>query len=284
MHAHGRPVRAAGHRQGGAGARGGRRGAGSGCRRSPGRRRPSATRRSSSSAAPSTRRRSASSTARTAASTSATAAFTADGIRAAIPAIKAFITAAHLVPYDVPARRGELKQVLVTLSPDGQLMMRFVLRSTESLARIRKHLPRPPRRAPERPRRHREHPLPIHAALLEGEEEHVLTAADALPMRVGGLELLLPPKSFFQTNTAIAAGLYAQAAEWAGAIAWTRAADLYLRRRRLRTGDRRAGPRGGRGSRRAKPQSPPRAASRPRASRSSPATPANGPVTPTSSS
>ena len=43
---------------------------------------------------------------------------------------------ARLVPYDVRARRGELKYVLVTLSPDGDLMARFVLRSTESLPQV----------------------------------------------------------------------------------------------------------------------------------------------------
>src|SRR5690606_3589048 len=45
------------------------------------------------------------------------------GLRIAFPAITAFITRAHLVPYDVPARRGELKNVLLTESPDGRLML-----------------------------------------------------------------------------------------------------------------------------------------------------------------
>src|SRR5690606_24091211 len=64
-----------------------------------------------------------------------------EGLRAALPPIAAFITRAQLTPYDIPARRGELKNVLLTESPDGRLMLRFVLRSSEPLARIRKHLP-----------------------------------------------------------------------------------------------------------------------------------------------
>src|SRR5690606_37442405 len=64
----------------------------------------------------------------------------APGLRAAFEPIKAFISRAKIVPYDVPARRGELKYVLLTESADGKLMLRFVLRSTEALGRMQKHL------------------------------------------------------------------------------------------------------------------------------------------------
>ena len=43
-------------------------------------------------------------------------------------------------------RSGELKHVITTVAPDGGLMVRFVLRSTEAVARIRKHLPDDPSR------------------------------------------------------------------------------------------------------------------------------------------
>ena len=46
-----------------------------------------------------------------------------------------------LAPYDVATRRGELKHVLLTESPDGELMLRLVLRSTALEARIRSRLP-----------------------------------------------------------------------------------------------------------------------------------------------
>jgi len=141
---------------------------------------------------------------------------TSPGLRAAFPAIKSFIGEAGLVPYDVAARRGELKHVLVTEAPGGELMARFVLRSTESLPRIRKHLPALRERLPQLSVA-TANILAAHVALLEGDEEHVLTPNDALTMRVGELDLSLPPRSFFQTNTEVAAGLYAQARAWGDA-------------------------------------------------------------------
>ena len=59
------------------------------------------------------------------------------GIRHALPLLAEFVTTAGLIPYDVAARRGELKYVLVTESPDGELMVRFVLRSEGQVARLR---------------------------------------------------------------------------------------------------------------------------------------------------
>ncbi len=150
----------------------------------------------------------------------------APGLRAAMPAIAAFVTRARLEPYDIPNRRGELKNVLLTESADGELMVRFVLRSTEALARIRKHA--------ETLRA--ELPAiavltvnlqPEHKAVLEGETELLLTEAETLAMRTGDVVLHLRPGGFFQTNTAIAAGLYAQAAEWLGRIGPRTVWDLY---------------------------------------------------------
>ena len=89
-------------------------------------------------------------------------------------------------------------------------MVRFVLRSQEPVARIRKHLPALRDALPA---------LvvasvnlqPEHKAVLEGDREIVLTEQETLPMRVAGLDLHLRPQSFFQTNTAMAAELYERA-------------------------------------------------------------------------
>src|SRR5699024_10339782 len=56
----------------------------------------------------------------------------------ALPVLADLVTSAGLIPYSVPERRGELKHVLVTASPAGRLMVRFVLRSTDHLARVRR--------------------------------------------------------------------------------------------------------------------------------------------------
>lgn len=124
------------------------------------------------------------------------------------------------------AHRGELKYVLVTLSPDGELMVRFVLRSQEPVARLRKHLPwlqaALPRLAVATA-----NIQPQHAAVLEGHLEIPLTERTALPMCLDGITLNLRPQSFFQTNTEVAAALYRQAREWVDEVAPASLWDLY---------------------------------------------------------
>ncbi|GGB99183.1 23S rRNA (uracil(747)-C(5))-methyltransferase RlmC [Cellulomonas carbonis] len=147
-------------------------------------------------------------------------------VRAALPALARFVTTADLTPYDVPARRGELKHLLLTESPDGELMLRVVLRSTEAVSRIRKHLAGLVAEVPAL-RVVSVNVLPEHRAVLEGEREIVLTEQAALPMRLGDVELLLRPRSFFQTNTPVAQALYRQAREWVDEVAPTTVWDLY---------------------------------------------------------
>ncbi len=155
----------------------------------------------------------------------------APGIVAALPHLAAFVTRAGLPPYDVSsdlpvAQRGELKHLLVTESPDGELMVRFVARSTSTEARIRKHLPWLRERLPAL-RVATLNVQPDHRAVLEGEREVVLTDADTLPMRLNDVTLHLRPRSFFQTNTDVAAALYRQAQSWVASLAPARVIDLY---------------------------------------------------------
>ncbi|GAA4286552.1 23S rRNA (uracil(747)-C(5))-methyltransferase RlmC [Georgenia daeguensis] len=151
---------------------------------------------------------------------------TGEELRDAFPVLAAFVTRARLTPYDVPRRRGELKYVLLTVSPDGELMLRLVLRSTESLVRIRKHLPwlldaLPTLRVVSA------NLQPEHKAVLEGEEEIVLTEQATLRMAVNDVVLHLRPQSFFQTNTAVAAALYRQGREWVQEVDPASVWDLY---------------------------------------------------------
>ncbi len=137
--------------------------------------------------------------------------------------LRAFITQARVEPYDLKSKRGELKYVLVTQSPDGEYLVRFVSRSQEPVTRLRKHLPA----------FLAEHPdvvvftvniQPEHKAVLEGDLEIFLTTRETLTMRVNDIPLNLRPQSFFQTNTPIAEALYGQARDWlagrAPALAW----------------------------------------------------------------
>ncbi|MBO9589491.1 23S rRNA (uracil(747)-C(5))-methyltransferase RlmC [Devosia sp.] len=148
------------------------------------------------------------------------------GLRAAFEPIKTFISRARITPYDVPTRRGELKYVLLTESADGELMLRFVLRSTEALGRMQKHLPSLLAELPQITVA-TANILPEHKAVLEGEEEIALSGSETLPMRLGDRVLHLRPASFFQTNTEIARGLYLQAQEWADEVHARSIWDLY---------------------------------------------------------
>ena len=143
-----------------------------------------------------------------------------------IPVLAAFVSRAALAPYDVATRRGELKHLLVTANPDDELMVRFVSRSQEPVARIRKHLPWLHEQLPGL-RLASVNLLPEHKAVLEGERELLLTDADSLPMRVNGLTLHLRPQSFFQTNTEIAAALYREARSWTEDLDVGSVWDLY---------------------------------------------------------
>ncbi len=141
--------------------------------------------------------------------------------------IRALIAQAGLEPYEVAQRRGELKFVLLTLAEhSGELMLRFVLRSRLSLAALQAHLPALYAALPG---------LavvsvnlqPVHQAILEGEEEIVLSARNSLTMQLNGMNLHLRPRSFFQTNTQVAAALYRVARAWVGEIAPASTWDLF---------------------------------------------------------
>lgn len=147
-------------------------------------------------------------------------------LQSAFAAMADFIRLARLEPYNVEQRRGELKYLLVTESPDGELMLRLVLRSEALLPSIREHLPALLSILP-RLRVVSVNLQPEHKAVLEGEREIVLTELGDLTMRVNGLPLHLRPQSFFQTNTAVAEALYRQAREWVDECNPARVWDLY---------------------------------------------------------
>ena len=143
-----------------------------------------------------------------------------------IPHVAALVDEMGLEPYDVSARRGELKHVILTLSPAGTVMLRFVLRSRRHLALLESRLPMLLARLPD-VAVVSVNLQPEHKAVLEGDTEIVLTSHDVLAMPVNGLTLNLRPNSFFQTNTAVAAGLYRQAQDWMREISPDAVLDLY---------------------------------------------------------
>lgn len=141
--------------------------------------------------------------------------------------IRKFITLAKLQPYQVEQKQGELKFVLLSQSKaTGQWMLRFVMRSKNHLAAIIKHLPALQQQWPE---------LcvcsvnlqPEHKAVLEGDEEIVLTTQQVLAERFNDVPLFLQPQSFFQTNPVLAAQLYQTARSWTADLAVATVWDLF---------------------------------------------------------
>jgi len=149
------------------------------------------------------------------------------GLTAALGHIADWISGAGLSPYDVGTRSGELKHVLLTESPDGELMLRLVMRSTALEARVRSRLPGLMEVLPTL-RVVTINIQPAHKAVLEGDREIVLSDASALPMRLAtGVTLRLGPKAFFQTNTLVAEALYEQARSWVDGLDVRTIWDLY---------------------------------------------------------
>ncbi|WP_231444890.1 methyltransferase domain-containing protein [Brevibacterium zhoupengii] len=146
-------------------------------------------------------------------------------IRAVIPTIADFLNGTGLAPYDVKARRGELKFVHVTAAPSGDLMIRFVVRSQHGLDVLRSRRDRLMELIPTATVIS-VNLLPEHKAVLEGSREEMLLG-DSLRMNLDRVDLHLRPQSFFQTNTEVAIGLYNQVAEWVDEIAPASLWDLY---------------------------------------------------------
>ena len=143
-------------------------------------------------------------------------------IHSALAALPALIRRAQVSPYDVARRRGELKHVLVTASPDGELMVRFVLRTPRPAPRLQEHialLTDPVAADGCRVRVVTANIQPEHAALLEGPEEIHLHGDEALTVRQGRVPLRVRPQSFLQTNTHVASQLYEQVAAWVDDLA-----------------------------------------------------------------
>ncbi|HRC42067.1 MAG TPA: 23S rRNA (uracil(1939)-C(5))-methyltransferase RlmD [Tetrasphaera sp.] len=148
------------------------------------------------------------------------------GLQAVIPPLAELVDHLRLLPYDVRRARGELKHVLLTHSGTGGTMVRFVLRSTAQLSRIRDVLPRIPEHLPD-VRVVSANLQPEHKAIIEGPQEIVLTGANSIPLDVADVRLHLRPNTFFQTNTAVAQGLYEQARDWCAQVQPRVIWDLY---------------------------------------------------------
>ncbi|WP_181273900.1 methyltransferase domain-containing protein [Brevibacterium oceani] len=149
----------------------------------------------------------------------------APAIRGVVPALADFLDGTGLEPYDVSARRGELKFVHVTAAPSGDLMVRFVVRTQHGLDVLRSRRTALFEAVPSATVVS-VNLLREHKAVLEGSREEMLRG-ESLRMNLDRVDLHLRPQSFFQTNTDVAIGLYNQVAEWVDSVEAENLWDLY---------------------------------------------------------
>lgn len=134
----------------------------------------------------------------------------APAINAVLIELKKLCVTHKIIPYDLVSKKGELKYVLITYSENAnELLLRFVLRSKESLHRLKKLTSdlialNPTVKVVTA------NIQSTHQAILEGDEEMVLTESDCIAHHFDQFVLFQGPRSFFQTNTAMALQLYQQ--------------------------------------------------------------------------
>jgi 23S rRNA (uracil747-C5)-methyltransferase len=121
-----------------------------------------------------------------------------------------FIKAASLDPYQISARKGELKGIIVFYSESTkETYLRFILRSKESIDRIKKHAA-----TLSHVNCISVNIQPVPHAILEGEEEIFITEMKSIHHKIDTVSASLGPRAFVQTNQKMAEKLYGTAAEW----------------------------------------------------------------------
>lgn len=130
-------------------------------------------------------------------------------------------------PYKLAKRKGELKYVLLTESPDQKsYLLRLVLRSDSSIERLKNGLGSLLQKFPEI-KVVSINIQPVHMAVLEGETEIFLTEQTYLPVTINQVALSIRAQSFWQTNSQVAATLYQTAADWVNQLQITSMWDLF---------------------------------------------------------
>ena len=123
------------------------------------------------------------------------------------------IRQAGLPPYQISRKKGELKFLLVHhAAGTGQTLVRLVVRSRHCLERVRRYAERVRVALPS---------IvcvsaniqPLHAAVLEGPEELIVSGGEEIEELFAGTRILFPPHSFCQVTSGVAEKLYAYVAE-----------------------------------------------------------------------
>ena len=136
-----------------------------------------------------------------------------EGLNDILPVLKKKLLEFKIYPYSLIEKKGELKYVILSKSQSHQeVLIRFVIRSKESLDRLRKMAAVLVAEFPF---------VKVitaniqseHKAVFEGDEEIVLTIEDKILHQFNDIFLTLGPRSFFQVTPFIAEKLYSSVGE-----------------------------------------------------------------------
>jgi len=128
-----------------------------------------------------------------------------------LPELKLFLQTAQVPAYDLQTKKGEIKYVLLSNS-EKDILCRFVLRSKESLDRLRKLVPDFQAKNPSI-KVVTANIQPLHAAILEGDEEIILSEEKVIWHKFDEFNLALGARSFFQVTPEMARKLYGTLSE-----------------------------------------------------------------------
>ena len=130
------------------------------------------------------------------------------GLNELLPVLKKKLLEYNILPYSLIEKKGELKYLILSKGQGhNDLLVRFVLRSKESLDRLKKMSKVLQTEIPEI-KVVTANFQPEHKAILEGEEEIVISDVKNIVHQFDGISLNLGPRSFFQVTPEIAGQLY----------------------------------------------------------------------------
>ncbi len=126
-----------------------------------------------------------------------------------LDAARRLIGSYRLFPYDIAARRGELKNIIIMCNRlQSEAAIRFVLRSREALPRVKKAVRELMLNFPQ-VKAASVNLQPLPAAILEGPEEILISENKFIREDYGCCRVALQPGSFMQVTPETAAALYA---------------------------------------------------------------------------
>lgn len=131
-----------------------------------------------------------------------------------LPDLRELLERFKIEPYDLQSKRGELKYLILSQSHShDDVLLRFTLRSKESLDRLRKLSTILINTYPKI-KTVTANIQPHHQAIFEGEEEILLTNQKFIKHRFGDVTVYLGPRSFFQVSPEMAEKLYTAVGEF----------------------------------------------------------------------